>query len=274
MMNRSAAVTGNWAMILYVVLTALSSTLIHHTTQTVSPLLSAFYTFVCCVLVYGLLSKNIFLKMQTIRAYGFEIAILNVTTAICWVFTFLSLTMIPPELYLFAYLCAMPIAASVIHKTKKLKAILLTAGLALLFLTYPQKGLWLGFSLAFLGGVSGTVYSMYSKKITPYFSTFEILSLRFYLTVVLTLILSLHLGVMKIEPLNFYLQFSLLSLVAVILPLAFFQVGLKHLSLARALSYVPLAPLLCYFLNVFVLHAAFKVTQLLAVILLSLAMMF
>lgn len=260
-MKLSTGITGNLAMVSYAIITALSSILIHETTQVVTPLLSAFNTFLFCLLIYTFFSLGTFKKLTQIKSNIFSITMLNVTTAICWIFTFFSLKYIPPELYLFVYLCAMPIFSTVLYRTKVTKSLLLFSGLVILFYTYHNNALFFGVLLAFVGGSSGTVYSIYSKRITGIFTTSEILSLRFYLVVITTFMLCMTLGSWESLSTSTYGQLGLLSLVSVVLPLTLFQVGLKNLNIMRALSYMPLAPLLCYFLNLMLGHQVFNGMQ-------------
>jgi len=273
-MRASTQTVGNLAMLMYALVTALTSILIHHTTQQIAPLLSAFYTFLFCILVYNGISKVIPSKLSLIKKSWFDVLMLNFTTAICWIFAFYSLKYIPPELYLFVYLCGMPIAFSFLYKTQWVKAAILFTGLMMLAMTYHGDTLLLGVSLAFVGGIFGTIYSIFSKKMTVDFSTLEILSLRFYLTVFITFLLSACFGKIQLMHVDFYLKFSLLSLISVVLPLTLFQVGIKNLHLTRALSYLPLAPLACYAINFICTDASFNPLQLTAVVFLSIAMLF
>lgn len=271
-MNYSAATLGNLAMLAYVFLTALSSIMIHRTTQQIPPLLSAFYTFLFCLLAYNLFTRLALNKIKIIQQYWLPILMLNVTTAISWICAFFALKWIPPELFLYIYLCAMPMAQALINKTDRLKTWIYLLGLIFLTWSYHRDQLLLGFILAFLGGTSGTVYSIYSKKITAVFSTLEILSIRFYLTVLITFFISVYFHYFVLMNKDFYLQFMLLSLITVIFPLLLFQTGLKHLHLTKALAYLPLAPLLCYSFNTALHLAQFNWIQMLAVMLITVAM--
>lgn len=263
---------GNLSMLMYAVITALSSILIHVTNQEVTPLLSAFYTFLFCLLTYNLFTRGTFGKLNIIREAWFSILMLNITTAVCWIFAFFSLKFIQPELFLYIYLCAMPIASSVIYKTQLVKALIYFVGLIFLTLTYASDMLFVGALLAFIGGVSGTIYSIYSKKIINQFSTLEILSLRFYLTVIITFCLCVYSNQIVLMNVNYYLNFAMLSFVSVVFPLLLFQLGIKHLSVVKALSYLPLAPLLCYIMNLVFNHSPFSGTQFTAILFLSIAM--
>lgn len=260
-MRLSSEAMGNLAMIFYTLMTALSSIFIHETTHVMTPLLSAFNTFLFCLLIYSALSLGTFKKVITIKSNFLSIFMLNVTTAICWIFTFLSLQCIPPELYLFVYLCAMPIFSTVLYRHKIGKAVLLFFGLLILIYTYHDSTLYYGIVLAFIGGASGTVYSIYSKRVSQHFSTAEILSLRFYLVVIVTFILCLTLGKWMPMTTMDYSQLALLSLISVIIPLTLFQIGLKNLTLTNALSYLPLSPLLCYFINLIIGNKSFDISQ-------------
>jgi hypothetical protein len=265
---------GNFAMLLYVTMTAISCIFIHQTNQLISPTLSAFYTFLFCIFVYGSLSIHLVEKYSLIKQYWFEMIMLNLTTAICWIFTFYSLKMISPELYLFHYLCFMTIASSILYKRSWIKTCLLLVGLFSLTMTYRSSQLLLGVILASLGGISGTVYSVYSKKITHAFSTGEILALRFYATVILTFFITLHFSYFSKLPPLFYFQFALISLISVIIPLTLFQIGLKNLHLNQALSWLPIAPLLCYFILIFSHSMKIEPLQLLSMLFLCTSMFF
>jgi len=258
--------TGDIAMLLYALLTAISSILIHAATQHVTPLLSACNTFLFCLILYSIFASNLLKKIPLIQSNTHIIFILNLTTAICWVFTFISLKYIPPELYLFTYLCALPISAAIIYRNKIRKAILLSLGLLWFLYSYHDLRILPATALAFLGGSSGTIYSAYSKQLTHLFSTIEILALRFYLTVLLTFISCLVLGQWIVLTPIYYSEFAALSFISVMIPLTLFQIGLKNLSLFRALAYMPLAPLACYFINFLLGNIAFNFIQMSAVV--------
>ena len=174
---------------------------------------------------------------------------LNISTMLCWVLSFIALKYIPPDLYLFIYLCAMPLTGAVIYRKKAAQAAGLLAGMLMLASTYHVPQLLLGFTLAFIGGACGTVYSIFSKKIANQFSTLTILSLRFYLTVFVTGVISIYLGELHWMNLTFYAQFGLLSLFAVIIPLVLFQVGIKTLPITRALSFFTARTVVLLFIN-------------------------
>ena len=272
-MSHTLQRVGNLSMLMYAIITALSSIMIHQENQQITPLLSAFYTFLFCLLAYNLMTKGLIDKIAEIKQSWSTILILNVTTAICWIFAFFSLRFIPPELFLYVYLCAMPITSALIYKTQLLKAFVYFIGLVSLAFTYHVNMLFAGFLLAFLGGMSGTIYSIYSKKITGMFSTLDILSLRFYLTVIITFLLSLYFNTLQLMDMNFYLKFVMLSFVSVICPLMLFQLGIKHLSIVKVLSYLPLAPFLCYLINILFNHAQFNFLQMIIIIVISATML-
>lgn len=261
-MDLRTQMIGSVAMIFYGLITALSTILIHATTQKVSPILLAFNTFIFCLLIYSLLSYKTFKKISLIRIHAYPIFMLNLTTAICWIFTFISLKFIPAELFLFTYLCAMPILATIFFHHKIFKSLTLFIGLILLIYTYHDVKLIIGVLLAFMGGISGTIYSIYTKRITEIFTAIEILSLRFYLTVILTCILCVVLGQWQVLPVANYGQFAALSAISVIIPLILFQIGLSNLNLVKALSYMPLAPLTCYMMDFALGYLKFNVMQL------------
>jgi len=264
---------GQLSMLSYVFMVAISSIFIHQKDQQIAPMLSAFYTISFCVIIYSLFASNLRNKLSQIRISLFEITMLNVTTAICWIFTFVSLKYISPDLYLFTYMFAMPIASSFIYSEQLWRAVIYLAGLILLASTYHQHMLVQGCLLAFFGGASGTVYSIYAKQISTRFSTLEILSIRFYLTVFITFAASFYLNSFKAMSGHFYLGFIELSLISIIIPLALFQVGIKHLSITRAFSFLPLAPLMCYGIHFYMSGGAPQPLQLFAVLFLSLAML-
>lgn len=260
-------------MIFYALTTALASIMIHSTVQKISPLMSAGYTFLFCIIGYSFFATKPWKNISLIKEHIYPITMLNVTTAICWIFSFLSLEYLSPELYLFTYLCAMPISGAVLFRGNLRKSCLLLIGLIFLFLTYRNYSLLPGILLAFTGGCSGTIYSIYSKKIIHHFTTLEILSFRFYLTVIITFSLSIFLGQWLILSAADYGKFALLSLISAMIPLALFQIGLKNLPIAKALSYMPLAPLLCYFINLLLGHDQFHFIQFIAVLFLFASML-
>lgn len=272
-MDISMQKVGHFSMVMYAILTAISAIFIHTTNQQFAPILAAFYTFLFCLIIYNCLTIKYVIKLSALKKHFPAVFMLNVTTMFCWVLSFISLKYIPPDLYLFIYLCAMPITGAILYKKKIIQAAALLVGILLLASTYDVAQLPSGFILAFIGGACGTIYSVFSKQLASQFSTLTILSWRFYLTVLVTGIISMYSGELHRMDIAFYLQFGMLSLFAVIIPLVLFQIGIKTLPITRALSFLPLAPLCCYLINHFILkQGAFNAMQSLSVGLLSVAM--
>lgn len=266
---------GHFSMLIYILLTAMSPIFIHQANQQVEPIIAAFYTFLFCLLIYNLFNIKTSIRIKTILEDFWVVVMLNITTMLCWVLSFISLKYIPPDLYLFIYLCAMPITGAILYKRKILQALSLLAGLIFFARTFHVTHLALGFLLAFVGGSCGTIYSIVSKKIAHRFSVTAVLALRFYLTVLVTGLAGFYLGYLHWMNLSYYTQFGLLSLFAVVIPLLLFQVGLKTLPLSKTLAFLPFAPLCCYVINHFILqHAEINFLQLCSVAVLSLAMIF
>lgn len=271
-METSKAWVGISIMIAYAIITACSSLFIHHTNSYIPPMLSAFYAFLFCLIIYGIFATNLIKKIKIIRQFWFIILILNITTAIAWIFTFLALKYIPAELYLFIYLCAMPISTSFLYKEKIIKSVIMLIALTWLMLAYSSSTI--GCLLAFTGGVAGTVYSIYSKRLISDFTTVEILSVRFYLLVLLTFILNLYFHSFQIMQLSFYANFVLISFISIILPLTLFQYGIKHMKVSLVMCYLPLAPIICYALNIVMKIETLDYSRLIAVLILFSTMIF
>lgn len=272
-MLRTISASGTQAMIGYAILTSVSSIIIHHISLTTPPLLSAFYTFTICIVIYALLAGKQAALIRTAKLYWMDISILNITTAICWLFSFLSLKFLSPELYLFIYLCAMPICGAIIDKQNIIKNILLFGLLIMLAMTYHSPAIVIGFILAFIGGASGTLYSSYSKKLSAHFSTLQILSLRFHLTVLIAFIFCYINHELAYPTTRLIITYSAISIISVIVPLILFQIGLKKLTLSHCLSYLPLAPVLCYLFNIAIGTLPFNLIQTLIILSLSITML-
>ena len=240
---------GHLSMLLYIMMTALSSMLIHETTQVVSPIEAACYTFICCVLFYSFFIFRRKQLLSRIMQQFYPVCMLNITTAICWLLTFYSLKVLSPELYLFVYLTAMPISAAILYKHNLLSAFFMLITLIVLLASFHAGTQWISVLLAFLGGVSGTVYSMFSKSITAHFQPAEILFLRFMLIILVTLIVCVKTNVWHLMPLSYYERFFMLAFISVILPLTFFQLSIHYLPVTQVLHFLPFVPLLCYLLS-------------------------
>lgn len=269
MMLHSSRTAGTAAMLFYALVTALASIFIHQASQQIHPLLAAFYTFLFCLVFYNIFAAGLLAKLPLVLKSWSGIVVLNLTTAVSWIFSFLSLKFIQPELYLFVYLSAMPVTCLLLTKTGLFKGVLSFIVLILLVMTYKGADIVSGASLAFAGGVSGMVYTWFAKRLSETFTSLEILSLRFFLTVIISLVLSLHLGIMKQMNAGDYLELGVLSFTAVILPLILFQLGIKNLPVARAMSYLPLAPILCYLINLVTGASVLDPLQMAAVVLLG-----
>lgn len=240
---------GKLSMLGFALVTAFSSIAIHSAVQETSALLSVCNTFIFCLIFYGAFSIDVFKKFNQIRHHKFSLFMLNITTAFCWIFTFAALKRIPSELFLFMYLCAIPISASFLYNEKINKSCFLIIGLMLLSYTYRSEADMVGIVFSLFGGLLATVYSNYSKKLIDDFSMTEILSLRFYLTVIITLTYTLFAGEWRLLSFSQYSTFLGLSVISVILPITLYQLGLQYMNGLRAVRFLPLGPLLAYFIT-------------------------
>nr|WP_305817336.1 hypothetical protein [Photobacterium leiognathi] len=239
-------------MLLFAVLTAASSMLIHKAEQSISPETLAFFTFSLCTIIYTILNKfSAFSDFNRIKNNILNLAGTNITTAVCWLCTFISLSYISPINFLLAYLGTMPIGGLIVKRDFSIGKII--SSLAIIFgvlLTVindiENVENTLGVAIASFAGMVGAVYSRYSQALTKSFRDDEILSSRFVLINIITAIWFIFSGNETSAPSSdFLLMFLLVTLVSVVIPLYLFQRGISGLPIVTALSYTPLAPVIC-----------------------------
>ncbi len=248
---QTKAYISHLAMILFGISTSAGMMLIHVKVQSTPPMVLAFYTFVFFVLfflafsLHGLTKKHHHLKKAFPTIFN-----LNWTSLVCWSATTIALLYLPTSLFLLLYLSSMMIAGLFIGKKLNrfdiaCMAIVITGCILAMTDQHADLRQWLMAVFAAIGGVTGAIYSRYSKTLVNEFSTFEILALRFLLLVLITGIIAFYSGGIKFESPSFYSTFILISLLTICLPLYLFQVGLKYISVYAALAYMPLAPCIC-----------------------------
>ncbi len=264
---------GSFYMSGYVLSTVASSILIHSVNQTIAPLLSAFYTFLLCIVVYNVVGIVWLKKYIVVKKSLFDIFMLNVTTAVSWITTFFSLKYIPPDLYLFFYICSMPVAATILSNAKWLRSLILSIGLCVLYVAYHVKNQWIGVCLASFGGFSGTVYSLYAARLANDFTSLEILAMRFFLTVLVTLCGVMYWKEWAVVSNAEWGIFVVLCLVCVVAPVTLYQQSIKYLPIHSVMKFIPAAPLLCYGIDVVITHSAMPILQIVALLLLSAALL-
>lgn len=245
-------VTGVLSMAVFVLLTVLSTIWIHDTNNIISPFESAFYTFLFCSIIYGVMGFRVVFKSNQISEHFIEIIFLNLTTALVWLGSFYSLKYIEPDLHLMIYISVMALAGVTLSGKFNRNYLMLIVCLIYLVFTYFPASSTICIGISALAGLAGACYSVISKKIATIFSVYEVLSFRFILVTLVAAILALPGTGLHVHPLIFYLNFICLALVSVVIPLYCFQLGLTILPVKFTMLIMSLVPALyCLFQFIF-----------------------
>ena len=203
-MNDSKSLLGILYALTYCVVTSTSLMLVCHLESTIPAALCAFLTFAIVTLAF-----NIFNITNMKKLYRFTLEnpksflFLNTLSFFIWASVFFALKYINPILTITIYMAISPLCVLLFtNKARDLSFTgtkgLLSASLAALIvvcitlLSYHYRSdsssisFLIGVTLSFIAGISGSVYSVYSKKtLNNKLSASQILSLRFYMLIVI-----------------------------------------------------------------------------------------
>lgn len=271
-MKQNEAVKGYIFSLLFSLVVACSTILIHKTNQFVNPYLSVFLTFLICTLWFHLINlKSLGNIYKQVFNNKLNVIIINVTTAIIWITTFKALEYIDPVLHLSIFMAFMPMATyffgAIKHGNKvESKRILTCLAISCLlgmiifvskqsYLLAHMHDFYKGLILTVVASFASAIYMLYSKetganlKLLPS----QVVSIRFYFLLIYSGILCLQqhcfYSVNNID----YKTFILLALVSAIVPTYSVQKSIDYIGAVKTSFITPFTALFTYLL-LLILH--------------------
>lgn len=274
----------------YVIVSAASHVFVNHTTRSIDPTVTLFYSSIFTIIFFsilnlGELTENIVLIKKNRKS----ILWLNVLNAIIWFVIFFSLKVLSPAVFACLFLGSIPIilfvlglrASKASNKNKIITAFLLLTMFILMLLLVSQdvsdanslQTLKYSALVTIVGGIVAAFIMKISKKLADEnLSASLVVSLRFYGLLLISVVLVI------LNPTHFLVnpmvlaEFFALALISMALPLFLLQKALKTLSPLYASIIITAIPILTYFLQLMTGYYSFSTTKLVITILFSLSL--
>ncbi len=290
MLPKKLILRGGFYVFFYVVTSSISNVFINHSTRSIEPIVTLFYTSIFTIIFFsflnfGELNKNIVLIKENMKS----ILWLNFLNAIIWFVIFFSLKVLSPSVFSCLFLGAIPIILFILELKKSTAsnksnftiALLLLTMFVLMVLLVSQdmsesnsfQILKYGVLVVVIGGIVAAYIMKISKKLaTKNLSASLVVSLRFYGLLIISLIIIVsNNSQFLVQPIVLIELFSL-ELVSMALPLFLLQKALKTLNPLYASIIITVIPILTYFLQLITGYYSFSALKLGITILFSITL--
>lgn len=259
----------------YYLATAFSFFLVHSISQTMNPFLSIFWTFLITLLIFnGINGATLKQTYSTVLAQKTDTLLLNITTAGTWILGFLALHHLPAWLYaiitiglspsitfsldLFdSLLQNKPISRQ--HTVREGLLLCVTTCLVIIAAIYTiqyspliqSDSLIIGCAEAFITACFAATYLILSGKFQKKtaFSTTQILSVRFYLTILVCLVVLIMQGHNALVTVDALSHVFVLAIFTSMIPLYFLQNCISNIGALRFSYFVPSILIITYLID-------------------------
>lgn len=271
---------GSLYIFFYIITSAISNVFINHTTRSIEPIVSLFYTSIFTIIFFsilnfGELTKNTVLIKKNMNS----ILWLNLLNAIIWFVIFFSLKVLSPSVFSCLFLGAIPISLFILELRKSTASnkrnfttalLLLTMFLLMLSLVSQEMSKTNSFEILkydsivmIIGGIAAAFIMKISKELaTKNLSASLVVSLRFYGLLVISLLLIIPNPTRLIIKPIVLAEFLALALFSMALPLFLLQKALKTLNPLYTSIIITSIPILTYFLQLCTGYYLFSYTKL------------
>ena len=290
MLPKKLILRGGFYVFFYVVTSSISNVFINHSTRSIEPIVTLFYTSIFTIIFFsflnfGELNKNIVLIKENMKS----ILWLNFLNAIIWFVIFFSLKILSPSVFSSLFLGAIPIILFILELKKStaskksnftITLLLLTMFVLMVLLVSQDMSesnsfqiLKYGVLVTVIGGIVAAYIMKISKKLaTKNLSASLVVSLRFYGLLIISLIIIVsNNSQFLVQPIVLIELFSL-ALVSMALPLFLLQKALKTLNPLYASIIITVIPILTYFLQLITGYYSFSALKLGITILFSITL--
>lgn len=280
MLNKNLISIGGVFIFFYIIASAVSNVFVNHTTRSIDPIVSLFYTSLFTILFFSILNfgelKNNKILIKNNRK---AILWLNLLNAIIWFVIFYSLKFLSPAVFSCLFLGAIPINLFILglrdskanNKNNILIGVLLLAMFMLMLALVSQEMnagnsfqiIKYGAIVTVVGGMVAAFIMKFSKELaTKNLSASLVVSLRFYGLLGVSFILVISNPSQFLIAPRVLAEFVVLALVSMALPLFLLQKALKTLSPLYASIIITTIPILTYFLQLFSGYYSFSAEKL------------
>lgn len=276
MTQKKLIINGSLFIFFYVVTSAISNVFVNHTTRSINPIVTLFYSSIFTIIFFSILnfrelSKNISLIKENIKS----ILWLNLLNSIIWFVIFYSLKVLSPSVFSCLFLGAIPINLFILELKKskeskidniKIALLLLTVFILMLLLvskdmseTNTPQMLKYGALVTIIGGISAAFIMSISKKLAnKNLPASLVVSLRFYgLLIISLVIIILNTPELQLKPIVL-LELLALALISMALPLYLLQKSLETLNALNASIIITTIPILTYLFQILTGYYSFS----------------
>ncbi|MDO5971385.1 hypothetical protein Q4Q35_16385 [Flavivirga aquimarina] len=279
MTSKKLITKGGFFIFSYITVSAISNVFINHTTRSIDPIVTLFYSSIFTIIFFsilnfGELNKNISL----IKENKNSILWLNIFNAIIWVVIFYSLKVLSPSVFSCLFLGAIPINLFIIglrnSKTSKknnfiIATLLFSIFILMLCLVYQDVSdanisqlLKYGTLVTIIGGIVAAFIMNISKKLADKkLPASLVVSLRFYGLLIISIIIMIsNQSRFLIKP-AVLLELLALALTSMAFPLFLLQKALKTLNPLHVSIMITIIPILTYLLQILTGYYSFSIAK-------------
>ncbi len=274
----------------YILISALSHVFVNHTTRSIAPIVTLFYSSIFTIVFFLILnSRELTKNIVLIKKNKKLILWLNLLNAIIWFVIFFSLKVLSPAVFACLFLGAIPMNLFIFelrkskasNKSNFITAILLvTMFILMLALVYQDISMENSFQIVkyaaiviSIGGVVAAFIMNISKELAiKNLSASLVVSLRFYGLLLISLVIVLvNPSQLLVKP-TVLIEIFMLALISMALPLFLLQKSLKTLSPFYASILITAIPVLTYSLQLITGYYSFSASKLAITLLFSLTL--
>jgi len=279
MISKKLITKGSFFIFSYVIVSAISNVFINHTTRSIDPIVTLFYSSIFTIIFFSILNfRELNKNISLIKENKKSIIWLNILNAIIWFVIFYSLKVLSPSVFSCLFLGAIPINLFIIElrnsKTGKknnftIATLLLSIFLLMLLLVYQDISrtnmvqiLRYGTLVTVVGGIVAAFIMKISKKLADKnLPASLVVSLRFYgLLIISILIIISNQSQLLIKPIAL-LELLALALTSMAFPLFLLQKALKTLNPLYTSIIITVIPILTYLLQVLTGYYTFSIVK-------------
>ncbi len=273
-------------VLLYAVMSAISFVVVGKVEQTLSPMTLAFYSFIISAVFFNVASLRNFSNIIKMFKQHYRLIILmNISTAILWLATFYGLRYLDPAIFSGLVFGFVPISATLLTanqpKTKPIKRTEFIFSVALLLILIllaiddflKQTSLMrevLSITFAMVGGLTAAHVTILARRLSQLgYKAMEVLSIRFYLLIIVALLMVPVIGLEVLLPRHHYYAVVSIAAISVAIPLYCLQKGIERIDAVFVTLIMPFVPMLTYVVQLTVFRVPFSWTEFILLLALS-----
>ena len=279
MTSKKLITKGVFFIFSYVIVSAISNVFINHTTRSIDPIVTLFYSSIFTIIFFSILNFGELNKnLSLIKENKKPILWLNILNAIIWFVIFYSLKVLSPSVFSCLFLGAIPISLFMIElrnsRTSKknnfiIAILLFSIFILMLLLVYQDinsENILLILKYGTLVTVVGSVVAAFIMKISKELADKNlpaslVVSLRFYGLLIISILIIISNQSQLLIKSTVLLELLILALTSMAFPLFLLQKALKTLNPLYASIMITVIPILTYLLQILTGYYTFSIVN-------------